>query len=255
VRFFLILTLLAPTTAAFATQQPPFDPGKGVLSFSNETYYEYSTDANGYVTFHRRNVAEENLYSRHCFVMVRAVMQSHKFAEYRPDLPKATDAQYRALILKLSRIPVWSHAPAQKVTIPGYPDLRSFSADHPLLFQNNLGRWWPPFWRLGNWRMVLPVPRAGQQRLAAWFRRRLDSGRIQPVYLTRFRPMNHCLIIYRYTTQPNGDVDFSAYDCNQPHARPALHYRAADRSFYWPRSWYWSGGLVTALKLYVSPLM
>ena len=179
----------------------------------------------------------------------------HRFAVFRPDLPKASDAEYREKVVQLSRISAWSPGPVRKVTIPGYPDLWSFSTDHALLLQANLGRWWPAFWRLGNWRMALPSPRAGQQRLASWLRTRLDSGRIQGVYLTRFRPINHCLVVYGYTVQPNGDVDFAVYDCNQPAGRPILHYSAERRSFYWPRNWYWAGGLVNALKLYVSPLM
>jgi hypothetical protein len=253
VRFFPTLVLAALVTVASGAQ-PRFNPVKDVLAFSNETYYEYQTEPDGRVTFHRRSVKEEDLYSRHCFVMARAVAQFHQFAAFRPDLPKATDAQYRDLIRRLSRIPVWSRGPAEKVIIPGYADLESFSADHVLLFQENLGQWWPSFWRLGNWRMVLPVPRTGQERTAEWLRSRLDSGHIQAVYLTRFRPLNHCLIVYHYAVRPNGDVDFSAYDCNQPKARPVLQYRAVTRSFYWPRNWYWSGGLVTTLKLYVSPL-
>jgi hypothetical protein len=67
-----------------------------------------------------------------------------------------SDQEYRQRILQLSRIPVWSSGPKEKVQFPGYADLHRFSADHVLALQKNLGLWWPSFSRLGNWRIVLP---------------------------------------------------------------------------------------------------
>ncbi len=246
---FVLPTFVAPAHAA------TFDPARDTLAFANETYYEYATDPHGQVTFHKRSVQEEDAYSRHCFVMVRTVLQFHKFAVFRPDLPKLDEPAYGRRLRQLSATPVWSTEPSTKVVIPGYPDLRSFSADHVLLFQRSLGAWWPSFWRLGNWRIVLPVPRAGQARLAAWLRERVDRGQIAAVYLTRFRPLNHCMVVYGYRRQPNGDVLFSVYDPNRPNVRPTLRYTAADRSFTLDKNWYWGGGRVTALRLYQSPLL
>jgi hypothetical protein len=34
-----------------------------------------------------------------------------------------------------------------------------------------------------------------------------------------------------------------------------LRYQVSIRSFYFDPSWYYDGGLVSAMKLYVSPLM
>ena len=186
--------------------------------------------------------------------MTRAVLQFHKFAEFRPDLPKTSDAEYRELIQRFSRIPAWSSVPSTKIIIPGYRDLYSFSLEHRHVIQKNLGRWWPPFWRLGNWRIVFPVPRSSQEQNAMWFKKELDNGRVRAVYMTRCKPLNHCLIAYSYTAAPDGDLVFNVYDVNQPAKIVHLRYHAAVRSFYFDKTWYYKGGLVSILKLYVSAL-
>jgi hypothetical protein len=48
---------------------------------------------------------------------------------------------------------------------------------------------------------------------------------------------------------------FFVCDVNQPDKVVHLRYHAANNSFYFDRSWYFDGGLVTAMRLYVSPLM
>jgi len=120
--------------------------------------------------------------------------------------------------------------------------------------QKNLGLWWPSYWRIGNWRIVFPALRSSQARVARWLRNELDSGRIRAVYITRFKPINHCLVVYRCDRQPNGDLVFFVYDANQTKKIVHLTYRAADRSFYFDRAWYYKGGLVSVLALYVSVL-
>jgi hypothetical protein len=85
-------------------------------------------------------------------------------------------------------------------------------------------------------------------------RGKLDQGGIQTVYITRFKPINHCLVVYHYTSGRNGDTVFDVYDANQPGKLVQLTYRASDRSFYYDKTWYYRGGLVSVLSLYVSPL-
>ena len=186
--------------------------------------------------------------------MCRAVVQFFQFAEFRPDLPKVSPSDYGEIVRTLSRFPPWSSGPKEKVTVPGYKDLHSFSLGQTLAIQKNLGLWWPSYWRIGNWRIVFPVPRSGQERMAKWLRNKLDDGRIQTVYITRFRPINHCLVVYRYSSGRNGDIIFDVYDANQPGKLVHLTYRASDRSFYFDKTWYYRGGLVNLLRLYVSPL-
>jgi hypothetical protein len=219
--------------------------------FSNQTYFDYKVASNQEIIIARRKGKVPD-YSRHCFQLCRAVLQFDRFAEFRPELPKASEAEYQDRIRQICRVPAWSSGPRNKIVIPGYPDLDRFSSAHALTLQKNLGLWWPAYWRIGNWRIVFPVPRSGQAQIAHRLQNELDEGRIRAVYITRFYPINHCLVVYHYDRQPNGDLSFLVYDSNQAKKIVHLTYRPADRSFYFDRTWYYKGGLVSVLPLYVS---
>ena len=230
-----------------------FDFQTDTFAFENQTYFDYKPLTENQIQISRRRGRPPD-FSRHCFQMCRAVVQFFQFAEFRPDLPKVSQSDYGQIVRRLSRFPPWSPGPKEKVVVPGYKDLHSFSLGQTLAIQKNLGLWWPSYWRVGNWRIVLPVPRSGQERMAKWLRNILDEGRIQTVYITRFRPINHCLVVYRYTSAQNGDIVFNVYDANQPGKLVHLAYHASDRSFYYDKTWYYGGGLMNLLRLYVSPL-
>ena len=232
----------------------PFHFPQDTFSFSNQLYFDYQTTQKGNVQAHRRADGKTPDYSRHCFVLVRSLLQFRRFAEFRPDLPKLAEDQYRGRVRELDRFPPWSSGPANKIQFPGYSDLYSFSAAHSLMLQKALGVWWPSYWRVGNWRIVFPVPRSSQERLAHWLQNRLDAGNIEAIYITRMKPINHCLVAYKYAKQPNGDLLFFVCDVNQPAKEVHLRYQAANRSFYYDRTPYYPGGLVSVMRLYASPL-
>jgi hypothetical protein len=249
-----LFLLWANIALATIVNGKPFHFPQDTFSFSNQLYFDYQTTQKGDVRVQRRTDAKTPDYSRHCFVLVRSVLQFQRFAEFRPDLPALTEDEYRLRVQELIRIPVWSHGPANKIQFPGYSDLHSFSGAHALMLQKNLGIWWPSYWRVGNWRIVFPVPRSGQERLAHWLQNRLDTGNVEAIYITRMKPINHCLVTYAYVKQPNGDLLFFVYDVNQPGKEVHLRYQAANRSFYYDRTPYYPGGLVSVMKLYMSPL-
>ena len=232
----------------------PFHFPQDTFSFSNQLYFDYQTTQKGNVQAHRRADGKTPDYSRHCFVLVRSLLQFRRFAEFRPELPKLTEDQYRGRVRELVRFPPWSSGPANKIQFPGYSDLYSFSAAHSLMLQKALGVWWPSYWRVGNWRIVFPVPRSSQERLAHWLQNRLDAGNIEAIYITRMKPINHCLVAYKYAKQPNGDLLLFVCDVNQPAKEVHLRYQAANRSFYYDRTPYYPGGLVSVMRLYASPL-
>jgi hypothetical protein len=249
--------VLACALAAWSTTacSKTFDFQTDTFAFENQTYFDYKplSDSETQVQISRRHGRLPD-FSRHCFQMCRAVVQFFQFAEFRPDLPKVSQLDYGEIVRTVSRIPSWSSGPRTKVVIPGYKDLHSFSLGQSLAIQKNLGLWWPSYWRVGNWRIVLPVSRSGQERMARWLRTKLDQDRIQTVYITRFKPINHCLVVYGYTSDQNGDTVYDVYDANQPGKHVHLTYRSSDRSFYFDKTWYYRGGLVSVLSLYVSPL-
>jgi hypothetical protein len=254
VRILIVFLWVGVLSSSFAKENQ-FRFPEDTFSFSNNLYFDYQPDQSGHIIIRRRNPGNNPDYSRHCFVLVRSVLQFRRFTEFDPKLPKLSEEAYRQRVLQLIKYPPWSAGPAKKIVFPGYPNLYRFSAEHELMLQKNLGLWWPGYWRVGNWRIVFPAPRTGQEQFAEWLRQRLDQGQAEAIYITRFRPINHCLVAYRYTAEKSGDLRFFVYDVNQPGKVVHLKYRMANRSFYFDPTWYYVGGLVSAMKLYVSPLM
>jgi hypothetical protein len=250
-RLFFFLSAIAVSISTGRSKAFNFE--SDTFAFANQTYFDYKPASDREIEISRRKGSVPD-YSRHCFQLCRAVLQFHQFADFRPDLPKVHESEYGQIVRQVSRIPVWSSGPREKVIVPGYEDLRDFSLGQTVTLQKNIGLWWPSFWRLGNWRIVFPAPRSGQERVADWLRSEMDAGRIHAVYITRFKPINHCLVVYHYTPEANGDLAFEVYDANQPGKLVHLTYRAPDRSFYLDKTWYYNLGLVTVLRLYQSPL-
>ena len=137
--------------------------------------------------------------------------------------------------------------------IPGYADLRSFSKAYAHPLEKQLGNWWPSYFRVGNWRMALPFPRAWQRHLAHQVMKKVDKGDIQAVFLTRFRPINHCVIAYDYKRVGNDNIDFLVYDPNNAKSAAILFFDEGKSSFSFGRTTYFNGGRVNAFAAYVAP--
>jgi hypothetical protein len=227
-----------------------FDWQRDRLAFANDTLWAYGVDAQGRQTRHAKAKLPE--YTRHCFVMCRAVLQFYKFARFDATRPKLPAAEYRALVRRISRIPVWLPC-AEKITIPGYADLRSFSAEHTGMFEDELGLWWPSYLRVGNWRMAMPFPRIFQRRLAAELAERIDRGELQALFMTRFKPLNHCVVAYGCERRARGDIRFWTYDPNRGSGPQPLDFKSDESSFYCGKSDYFKGGRVNLFKAYISP--
>ncbi len=253
-KIFALCFLFGIPAAFGADAQKPsrhFDFNRDTFSFQNDTLRAYSVDAEGRLHMHAREKPPE--YSRRCFVLVRSTLQFRKFAVFDPRQPKLDDAGYRRLVRTISRIPIWFPQSGPRIVVPGYADLRSFSKAHPKLLQDNLGAWWPNYFRFGNWRMAYPFPRIWQKNLADELNRKMDAGKIQAVFLTRFRPINHCLIVYDCKPRAGGGFVFLSYDPNDAlHPRP-LEFDAQTSSFLLGRTSYFNGGRVNATKAYILP--
>ncbi len=247
----VVFTIFALKASALCV--PDFKWRRDSLSFSNDTVLSYGTDERGHLTMRARE--KPVAYSHRCFVLARAIMQFHQFARFAPELPSVSDAEYRRLIRKVSRIPTWqsSRPNERRIVIPGYADLRQFSRGREMLLKQELGEWWPSYVRIGNWRMVFPFPPAGQKAAAEKLIERMDRGDLQAVYITWFPWMNHCVVLFDYHRLANGDVKFDICDPNYPDAPGVLFYHAATRTFDFPKRWYWTGGRVNLLRVYISP--
>ena len=249
-KFFLSLALLL--SSVFCAAARDFDLRRDTIAFSNDTAWKYGVDETGKLHISAREKPAD--FAHRCFVLTRAVLQFEQFAHFAPEQPKVSREEYRQLVRKVCRIPVWSWRPRGKLMIPGFPDLRSFSVAYEGLLKNELGNWLPSYFRVGNWRLVMGHPRSGQAKVAHWLEASLDSRRPRALYLSRFPHMNHAVIVYRMLREPGGDLRFTVYDPNYPAAPTSLRYVAVRRSFDFERRWYFPGGQVNAMRIYISPL-
>jgi hypothetical protein len=249
--------LLAPSMAVFwvvsACAGPrPFDPIRDTFAFANETVFQYGVDEGGKLNISKREVPPR--YAHRCFVMSRAVLQFYQFAVFLPDAPRVSREDYARLIRRISRIPVWAAGPTRRIPVPGFRDLREFSELMPGVLQENLGAWFPTYVRVGNYRMAMGHPRAGQAAAARWLEREMAARRPRALYLTRFPSMNHSVVAYGMERLRGGDQRFLVYDPNEPGRLVALVYRAGRRSFDFDRRWYFPGGQVNVMRVYLSPV-
>ena len=246
-RLLLALTLLL---APAAVRAGAFDLHRDTFAFSNDTVFQYGVDEQGRLHISKREKPAE--FGHRCFVLSRAVLQFRQFAQFEPRQPRLSREDYRLRIKQVCRVPVWSSRTG-RVVIPGYADLHSFSAAYEGLLKENLGNWLPSYLRVGNWRMAMGHPRWGQAAAARWLSAALDRGQPRALYLARFPHMNHVVIPYAQRREPGGKVSFTGYDPNYPNAPSWLFYRASERSFEFEPRWYFPGGRVNVMRVFISP--
>ena len=246
VRLFLLVLLAAPITRA-----RPFDLRRDTFAFSNDTAWQYGVDERGKLHISQRAVPAD--FSHRCFVLARAVLQFRKFARFEPRQPRLSRDEYRRRIKQLCRIAVWRRGPREKIVFPGYRDLHDFSVAYEGLLKEHLGNWWPTYWRVGNWRMALGHPRAGQAAGARWLAASLERGELNAIYMSRFPKMNHVVVPYAVQREAGGNISFLVYDPNYPNQPSWVFYRASTRSFEFEPRWYFPGGQVNVMRIYLSP--
>jgi len=253
VRFFLRLlpVALLLVFAAPALQARPFDLHRDTFAFSNDTVFAYGVDEAGKLHISKRDKPAE--FSHRCFVLTRAVLQFWQFTKFAPEKPKLSREEYRRLILHICRIPVWSDGPRERVVIPGYADLHSFSVAYEGLLKENLGAWFPSYLRVGNWRMVMGHLRPFQASASRWLLESVQEHKLRAIYLARFPWMNHVVIVYAAIPKPNGDIRFTVYDPNYPNEPSWVDYIAAESSFSFQKRWYFPGGRVNVMRVFISP--
>ncbi len=245
-RLLAVFLILAP-----AVRARPFDLHRDTFAFSNDTVFAYGVDEAGKLHINRREKPAE--FSHRCFVLARAVLQFNQFTRFAPELPKVPREEYRQLIVRVCRVPVWSSGSREKIVIPGYADLHSFSIAYEGLLKENLGNWFPSYLRIGNWRMVMGHLRPFQASAAHWLEKSVGEHRLRAIYLARFPWMNHVVIVYAADRKPNGDIRFTVYDPNYPNQPSWVDFNAAESSFSFQKRWYFPGGRVNVMRVFISP--
>ncbi len=254
----------APSSAAPPGQSPaadacpallprtrPFLFERDTFAFANELIWQYRLDpVTGAMTTCRTQPPPA--YAHRCFVMVRSARQFLYHARFEPGQPPTNVETYRRRIRDVvSRSPRRASPETERVIIPGCASLRSFSQAQEALLKAECGGAWQSYVLRSHWRMVFPVSRRHQERTA---RQLVEAFRENPapiVHIFRFPhiTINHGLALFGFVETACG-IQFQAYDPNIPDHPVELIYQSADRTFYFPRTHYWSGGRLNVIEVY-----
>jgi hypothetical protein len=229
----------------------PFKFERDTFTFVNELVWQYRFDpATGAMSFSPNDPPPT--YSHRCFVVVKAARQFRYHARFEPNQPVAEPEVYRRLIRQVvSRNPRRPSAAAERIAIPGYPCLRVFTQAHEPLLKAECGSAWESYFLRSHWRMVFPVSRSHQERMARQLRQRVLEGVMPAVHLFRFPriTINHGILLFGLT-ESERDMRFDAYDPNIAEHPVKLIYDRATRTFSFPATVYWAGGSLSVIEIY-----
>jgi len=174
-------------------------------------------------------------YANYCFVLSRSLRQFFQFARFDPHAPRLTDAEYLQRIERIMSYAPWDPPlPAEeRVIIPGYANLRDFSNREESTVKEGVGS---RFWSLvhwTNWRVVLPVTRRHQERLAQQVVDELRAGRLVQLLVTDLPEMqlDHGIVAYAYRATPQA-LEFAVWDPNDPAGPGAITFDRTERRFW-----------------------
>lgn len=219
------------------------------FGFANETVWDYGTDPEtGAIRPHPAETPRS--FTFRCTAMARAARQFLRGARFEPTLPPVDDATYASLVRRvLDTDP--RRQPAERVTIPGFRNLRELSEAHESLLMDALdGVGALPFQR-GNWRMIFPFTPDHQKLLALRLRDEIARKEAPIVHLVIFpeRTINHLVLLFAVDESP-AEIRFRAYDPNVSTTPLTLVYDRAERTFRYARSDTFAGGPVKAYEVY-----
>lgn len=224
-----------------------FDFFRDTFAFPNELHWEYRIDdATGKTTIFKNNPPPT--YAHHCFVVVRAAKQFLLHAKFDPSLPKITDSEYAQRIRQLMRRSA-EHESSDKISIPGFANLREFTLTHKPLLQANCGGSWQSYVQRGNWRMVFPFSRAHQEREAKKLASRVDTLPIVHIVTFPKLSINHGIMLFDVRDSKD-KLEFRAYDPNLVDRPAALFFDKTSRTFNFPRNHYFAGGPLNVYQIY-----
>jgi hypothetical protein len=184
--------------------------------------------------------------------VARTARQFYQHAQFHPEEPKTTRGHYEQLIRKiLARSPRDPGEPDRRIVIPGYNDLRQFSAEFEHVIKAEAGSAWQSFLQRGNWRMILPFSRRHQARTAERLQAAVRADRPPLVHLVCFPSLtlNHAILIFDARAGADG-IEFRAYDPNRMDAPARLIFDRHTQRFSFDANHYFAGGPVNVYEVY-----
>jgi hypothetical protein len=249
----ILAVFAAPVVAA-----PDFQFNRDTPAFANSTVFDYREG----VAHLRHGIEKERTprYTRRCFVMCRTVLQFTKFARFDPRAPRVDDKELIRRIRAVTRHAVWRDPapPGDRVVIPGYTNLRQLSKEHGRLLQENIGKGWPTYFRLGNSRMFYNHNIRYQVRTHELLNEALARGDLFVAYLSDFPTLhiNHAVLVYaRKPGAAMSNVDrYNCYDPNHPDGPRELKWLPDKRVFNFEKDEEFVGGYTRVYHVYSKPL-
>jgi len=248
----LLVALMAGCASRPTGSLPPkhFDFAKDTFSFANELVWVYHRDAASGKFVHEKADPVPD-YTHHCFVVARAAKQFFVHAEFKPNYPKVPAQDYAELVRRIRTSDPRRGPGMEKVIIPGYADLKSFSRDHEQLLKGDCGPAWLSYAQRGHWRMIMPFTQDHRDRNAEELVTSVKRNGIAVAHVVAFPALtiNHALVVYDSVKTPEG-IDFTAYDPNSPDAPVVLHYDSAAHQFSFAENRYFGGGVIDAYEVF-----
>ena len=224
---------------------------RDTFAFAHELVWKYHFDpVTGAMTTY--NADPPPTYYHRCFVMVRATRLFFDYARFAPELPPADEQTCRKLIREIvSRNPRRTCAESERVVIPGYDGLRSFSRAHESLLKAECGAAWESYFVRSHWRMIFRVSGRFQEKMAEKLKRSLRQRGVSLVHLFRFPriTINHGIVLYGFTESAQA-IEFEAYDPNIPEHPVKLIYERQRRVFTFAPNIYWGGGVLKVTEIF-----
>ena len=224
---------------------------RDAFAFAHELVWKYRFDpATGVMTTYKADPPPA--YYHRCFVLVRATRLFFDHARFAPELPPAYAPAYRRLIREIiSRNPRRACAEPDRIVVPGFDGLRSFSRAHEPLLKAECGAAWESYFLRSHWRMIFRVSGRFQERMAEKLKRSLQKRRVSLVHLFRFPriTINHGIVLYGFTDSEQS-IEFEAYDPNVPDHPVTLLYDRQRRVFTFEPNGYWGGGVLSVMEIF-----
>lgn len=228
-----------------------FEFERDTFAYPHELVWKYHFDpVTGAMTVERQEPPPT--YYHRCFVMVRATRQFFYHARFEPDSPAAGVETYRRLVQQVAGRNVRERcAEPERIVIPGFDGLRSFSRAHERLLKAHCGAPWESYFLRSHWRMIFPVPGWYREMMAKKLKRSLPRRGLTLVHLFRFPriTINHGIALFGYS-ESEAAIEFEGYDPNIPEHPIKLIYEKPRREFTFAPNRYWGGGPLKVMEIY-----
>jgi hypothetical protein len=230
-------------TAIKEASRRTFQFDRDTFAYPHELAWKYHFDpVTGAMTTYKADPPPT--YYHRCFLMARTVRQFFDHARFEPEAPAVDKETYRKLIRAvIARNPRRVSAGSDRIVIPGYDDLRSFSRAHEDLLKAECGQPWESYLMLSHWRMIFPVWGWHQEKMSQKLMRSLRERGQCVVHLFCFprTTINHGIVLFGFAESGESNI---------PNHPVTLVFNRKLRRFTFAPNIYWGGGVLSVMEIY-----